>query len=78
MTVELSRFTGRLDWVQIHLGEDGHELGIDPRSRHPRRHVAAVVRSQDWRSRAVLCPHNGNLSRNRQYGGDKRQEMMTK
>ena len=30
MTVVLSRFTGKLDWVQMHLGEDGHGHGIDP------------------------------------------------
>ena len=30
MTVELSRFTGKLDWVQIDLGEDNHDHMIDP------------------------------------------------
>ena len=32
-TVETSRFTGKIDWVQIDLGDDDHDHFIDPTER---------------------------------------------
>lgn len=32
-TVETSRFTGKIDWVQIDLGDDNHDDHIDPTER---------------------------------------------
>ena len=33
MTAEASRFNGRIDWVQIDLGDDDHDHLIDPEER---------------------------------------------
>ena len=53
-----SRFTGRLNWVQIDLGDDDHEPLHRPRRTAPHRHGPAVEREQRLRhpDRGVSVP----------------------
>ena len=44
-TAATSRFTGKINWVQIDLGDDDHDHFIDPRGAPPHRHGPAVAAS---------------------------------